>query len=227
MADNKSSGEQGEPSQGSATPSVSQKIKQDWYQTETHVVVTILAKNADKDSVKIEYGESTLSVSAKLPNGSDYSLELDLAHNVNPAQCTHKILPSKIEVKLKKCDDIRWQALEGDPKKVEVPQPIPQAILTGSGPPKYPSSALKAKDWDRVVGDIAKEEADEKPEGEAALNALFQKIYSQGSDEVKRAMNKSFQESGGTVLSTNWNEVSRDRVEIKAPDGMEWKRWDS
>jgi hypothetical protein len=64
------------------------------------------------------------------------------------------------------------------------------------GPPKYPSSAPKARDWDRVVGDITKQEGDENPEGDAALNALFQKIYSQGSDEVKRAMNKSFVSSG-------------------------------
>lgn len=215
-----------QPPKTEDTASSSLKIKHDWYQTESHVVITILLKNAEKDNVKVECRECSLSVSAKLPNGSDYSLELDLAHSVSPSQCSHKVLPSKIEVKLKKCEDIRWQALEGEARKVEAPQPIPQAILT-AGPPKYPSSALKAKDWDRVVGDIAKEEADEKPEGEAALNALFQKIYSQGSDEVKRAMNKSFQESGGTVLSTNWNEVSKDKVDIKAPDGMEWKKWDA
>lgn len=70
------------------------------------------------------------------------------------------------------------------------------AAALSVGPPKYPSSAPKATDWDRVVGDITKQEGDENPEGDAALNALFQKIYSQGSDEVKRAMNKSFVSSG-------------------------------
>ncbi|XP_067012404.1 protein SGT1 homolog isoform X2 [Anabrus simplex] len=203
----------------------SPKIKYDWYQTETSVVITILAKNIDKDGVKVDFREKMLSLTAKLPSGSDYSLELDLAHPVVPAQCSYKVLPSKIEVKLKKCDDIRWQMLEGDPEAPDVPQPIPQAFLN-SGPPKYPSSASKPKDWDRVVGELAKED-DDKAEGEAALNSLFQKIYSQGSDEVKRAMNKSFQESGGTVLSTNWNEVSKDKVDVKPPDGMEWKKWDS
>ena len=59
-------------------------------------------------------------------------------------------------------------------------------------PPKYPSSSKKSKDWNKVEKEIEKEEAEEAPEGEAGLNALFQKIYAGGTDTVKRAMNKSF-----------------------------------
>lgn len=40
--------------------------------------------------------------------------------------------------------------------------------------------------------EIEKQEAEETPEAEAALNALLQRIYGNGSDEVRRAMNKSF-----------------------------------
>lgn len=40
--------------------------------------------------------------------------------------------------------------------------------------------------------EIEKQEAEEKPDGQAAVNALFQKIYGSGSDEVRKAMNKSF-----------------------------------
>ena len=53
---------------------------------------------------KIEMTETTLSVTAKLPSGSEYSLELDLAHPILPLQSSYKILSTKIEIKLKKSE---------------------------------------------------------------------------------------------------------------------------
>lgn len=80
------------------------------------------------------------------------------------------------------------------------------------------------RDWGAIEKTLAAE-AEEKKEGEAALNEMFQKIYGDASDETKRAMNKSFQESGGTVLSTNWAEIGKEKTEVKPPDGMEWKKY--
>lgn len=37
-------------------------------------------------------------------------------------------------------------------------------------------------------------------------------IYVKGDDDVKKAMKKSMIESNGTVLSTNWKEVSKKKV---------------
>lgn len=36
---------------------------------------------------------------------------------------------------------------------------------------------------------------------------FFREIYANANEETKRAMMKSFQESNGKALSTNWNEV--------------------
>lgn len=200
------------------------KIKHDWYQTETHVIITILIKNQKKEDIKVDFTEKTISVTAPLPGGSEYSLELDLCHPVNPTECSFRVVPSKVEVKMKKVDCIRWDVLEGDGS-----EPIVKATPTGASTkdsgPAYPSSASRKHDWNKIEADIKAEEEDEKLEGDAALNQLFQKIYGQGSDETKRAMNKSFMESGGTVLSTNWKEVSTDKVDVKPPDGMEYKKW--
>ncbi|CAG4967326.1 unnamed protein product [Colias eurytheme] len=200
------------------------KIKHDWYQTDAFVVVTILIKNAPSNKIKVHYGERSLSISSPLPNtDSEYSLELELAHEIIPSMCTYVVSPSKVEVKLRKKEGIRWTVLEGEGNEEKV-KAIPQAVIDASGPQQPPK--IFRKDWDKIEKDIKKMEEEEKPEGEAALNALFQKIYGEGSDEVRRAMNKSFVESGGTVLSTNWNQVAKEKVEVKPPDGLEFKKWD-
>lgn len=71
-----------------------------------------------------------LSVSAKLPNGNDYSLELDFAHHIVPDQSSHKVLASKIEIKLKKRDGHRWTELEGNPEEAVSVLPIPDGKLS-------------------------------------------------------------------------------------------------
>lgn len=205
------------------------KFKLDWYQTEVQVVIEIRIKSLKTDDVKINIESTSLSVTAKLPisskdgGDSEYSLELDLAHPVLPPQSSYKVLSTKIEIKLKKQDGIRWTTLEGSGETPKISN-IPKEILNSQQPPVYPSA--KGRNWDQIAVDIDKELANEKPEGEAALNEMFQKIYANADDNTKRAMNKSFQESGGTVLSTNWKDIGKEKTEIKPPDGMEFKKWD-
>ena len=61
--------------------------------------------------------------------------------------------------------------------------------------------------------------------GDNTLNEFFQKLYADADEDTRRAMMKSYSESGGTTLSTNWDEVKKAPVEVKPPEGSEWKKW--
>ena len=133
-----------------------------------------------------------MDVTAKLPDGTDYNLHLNLSYAIVAEQSSFQVKTAKIEVKMKKLEGIHWAKLEGYAPPGVKQIPSASGAAAAAEPPVYPSSSTKKKDWDKIESEIKKEEAEEKPEGEAALNQLFQKIYSEGSDEIRRAMNKSF-----------------------------------
>jgi suppressor of G2 allele of SKP1 len=200
----------------SNTPFLPQsRVRHEWYQSENSVIVSIFIKNVKKETVDVYMTEHSVSVTVKLPTGSDYSLELDpLAHEIVPKESKYEVLSTKIEIKLKKANaGIKWGVLEGEDS-------LAGSISGGGGKLSYPSSAKHAKNWDALEKEISKEQ--DKPEGE--VNALFQQLYKDADDDTKRAMLKSYTESSGTCLSTNWNEVSKSKVETKPPEGMEAKK---
>ncbi|NWV10250.1 SGT1 protein, partial [Ptilonorhynchus violaceus] len=194
-------------------------LRYDWYQTESQVIVTIMIKNAQKDDVSVQFLEKKMNASVRLPSGEDFNLKLDLLHSIVPEQSTFKVLSTKVEIKMKKPEAVRWEKLEGQGDSPKLKQ------FTADTQHLYPSSSHYTRNWDKLVVEIKEEEKNEKLEGDAALNKLFQQIYSDGTDEVKRAMNKSFMESGGTVLSTNWSDVGKRKVEVNPPDDVEWKKF--
>ena len=63
--------------------------------------------------------------------------------------------------------------------------------------------------------DINVEEDDGDEREKQDVNEFFKKIYQQGDENTRRAMRKSMEESGGTVLSTNWSDVGSRKVERK------------
>lgn len=75
------------------------------------------------------------------------------------------------------------------------------------------------KNWDKIV-DVDSEEED------SDVNLFFKKLYKDANPEQQRAMMKSFIESNGTTLSTDWDDVKERTVETKPPDGVEAKKWD-
>ncbi|KAF9999631.1 Cochaperone protein [Entomortierella chlamydospora] len=202
------------------TPAV-HRVRHEWYQNDSFVTVTVFIKNVKKDTVEINITDRALSVSVKMPTGSDYSLELDpLSHKIIPSESKYEVLSTKIEIQLKKdVFGIKWGALEGDDVNAGS-----MASVSASAP-AYPSSSRKAKNWDALEKEAAKDE--EKADGDKALNQLFAQIYKDADDDARRAMMKSFTESNGTCLSTNWDEVGKGPVETRPPEGMVAKKYNS
>ncbi|GMP70350.1 hypothetical protein CsSME_00029232 [Camellia sinensis var. sinensis] len=177
------------------------KYRHEFYQKPEEVVVTVFAKGVPAESVSVEFGEQIII----------------------PSKCKYQVLSTKIEIRLAKAEAITWTTLEFT-KENTVLQRI--NLSSGTQRPIYPSSKPNRVDWDKLEAQVKKEEKDEKLDGDAALNKFFRDIYKDADEDTRRAMSKSFVESNGTVLSTNWKEVGSKKVEGSPPDGMEMKKWE-
>lgn len=222
------------------------KIRHEWYQNSQNVYFTLLAKGVPKDKAQVDIQQRSLSISFPLTTGSSYDFTLEpLFGTVKPDKCISRILPTKVEIILAKATPgQKWGALESN-ELITKPtdstdagaedtkdDTVKRAIFTG---PAYPTSSKSGpKDWDKITKDLRTTDTDDKTnsldddddyEGGDEANHFFKKLFKNASPDVQRAMMKSYTESNGTSLSTNWEEVSKGPVETVPPDGMEARKW--
>lgn len=126
---------------------------------------------------------------------------------------------------------IKKPAPIGVPIKEQDSQPPPETKSAASEPtgqesqssagPSYPTSSRSGpKNWDKLEGLEGGDSDDESD-----VNQFFKKIYKGATPEQQRAMMKSFTESNGTSLSTDWDDVKGRKVETMPPEGVEAKKW--
>jgi suppressor of G2 allele of SKP1 len=94
--------------------------RHDWYQTDQAVIITILIKGAARDSVRTDGTETSVrlcappastraggilrapvvrvqvSIAVKLHTGSDFMLDIDLAHRIDPRNITVQCMSTKV-----------------------------------------------------------------------------------------------------------------------------------
>ncbi|KAJ4876267.1 Protein SGT1-like protein B [Raphanus sativus] len=198
-------------------------FRHEFYQKPEEVVVTIFAKGIPKQNVNVEFGDQILSVVIDVAGEEAYHFQPRLFGKIIPEKCRYEVLSTKVEIRLAKAEIVTWASLEYGKGQALLPKPNVASAV--SQRPVYPSSK-PAKDWDKLEAEVKKQEKDEKLDGDAAMNKFFSDIYQSADEDMRRAMNKSFAESNGTVLSTNWKEVGTKKVESTPPDGMELKKWE-
>ncbi|OKL64324.1 hypothetical protein UA08_00321 [Talaromyces atroroseus] len=121
--------------------------------------------------------------------------------------------------------------------------PVTQPTQATAGPAYPTSSKHGVKNWDKLADDLtakkkkkadktaeAKKDVGEKEDAESdaesidseygggdAVDSFFKKLYANSDPDTRRAMMKSYYESQGTSLSTNWDEVGKGKVAVHPP----------
>ena len=189
-----------------------------------------------------------MTISFPTVDSVNYEFSLDpLFAPIDVSKSSSQVLGTKVEVILQKTLlGHKWKSLEGT-----VPLQSSNTLITSDNEsvnpteassinkpvPAYPTSSRTGpKDWDKVAAELTQkpktnpngenEAEDIEEEGGDPVNAFFKKLYAGADPDTRRAMVKSYQESNGTALSTNWSDVSKGHVETSPPDGMVAKKWD-
>ncbi|KAI9478953.1 Cochaperone protein [Coemansia sp. RSA 989] len=180
------------------------KVRHEWYQTDDNVILEVFIKRVQKDAASVEFDSKAVSLSIKMATGSENNYEFEpLCHEIVPSESSFEVLSTKLELRLKKAKPgLKWDSLEESEKDQSK-----NRLQLGS--------SRKGVSWDAIAADAEKET--KLKASEQSVNELFQTIYKDADPDTRRAMMKSYIESNGTALSTDWKSVSKGPVETLPP----------
>ncbi|XP_047429186.1 cysteine and histidine-rich domain-containing protein 1 [Mugil cephalus] len=125
--------------------------RHDWHQTASNVVVTIYAKNANPEFTSIEANRTVLSCQIQFENNKIFKREFHFWGVIDVKHSSVNMVPTKVEITLRKADQVSWGKLE-DPNYKPEPEPVedPFAEVSESYQP----------DWDIEDDDISDSDDD-------------------------------------------------------------------
>jgi suppressor of G2 allele of SKP1 len=186
------------------------------------VTISFYVKGCRQEDVQVDLTDDGLTLNIVSPSPVVEVQLKPLYASIETSNSGIRVLSTKVEVLLqKKYPGNQWPKLLGTQLAATSADEIVQTgtasvAATQTQPPS--ASARPRSKWDSF-------KAEDEAADEGDINSFFQKLYADADDDTRRAMIKSYQESGGTTLSTNWQDVSKGKVETKPPDGMEARDW--
>lgn len=193
-----------------SSPSVPKdNTRMQWYQSATHVNVDVFAKNVIKDDSCVSFSETQLTVRLKRPDMDTYSMDVNLFGKIDAVGSTWSVSKVKVEIRLKKKEEgASWKTLDSSAEVISA-----AAEAKSNSARRLVETQARQKEWDSV----AENELKDYKEDDSSMS-LFKAIYKDADDDTRRAMMKSYSESGGQVLSTNWDEVKKKKVVYEGTD---------
>jgi suppressor of G2 allele of SKP1 len=171
-----------------------------WFQSPDKIEVNVMVKRRRPEQVTIRHETGRLeclvhsepcpapaAACSCAPGPATCSFEL--WGEVVSSSLEVDVLGSKVEIRLTKSRPGEpWPSLEKELEK------------EASSAAK-PRPEKKEKNWDKI--------GDDDGDDEAGVDAMgfFQHLFAGADDDTRRAMMKSYVESNGTSLSTNWDDV--------------------
>ena len=96
------------------------RVPYDWYQTQTHVIITIRIANLKENDVKVTIINDALDVMCQLIDGRQFRMHFNLYKTVVVPDSNWAVDTSKLVINLRKADRKRWHSLEIIPDKTGI-----------------------------------------------------------------------------------------------------------
>ncbi|XP_060126053.1 cysteine and histidine-rich domain-containing protein 1-like isoform X2 [Zootoca vivipara] len=135
----------------------------DWHQTGSQVVVTIYAKTPRPNLSSVKANRTTLDIHITFEGDKVFQAKLDLWGVINVEKSFLNMLPSKVEITLKKENAVTWARLEHPQSK---PQTLQQQLETDSSESQEARGANPEEESDDSLSWSEEEEGEERVEGE-------------------------------------------------------------
>ena len=198
---------------------------------EDQVTCDVVTSSPSSSKKVLEVRLTTRNGKREEKNGADakgggaLALAVDVGEDVDGEDVRVRCGKKKIEVKLKRrrLSGKKEKTMKSENHHVEknaslVDEKSSAQKKTDFEKEKAKDAGFKSDDkWARLEYVAEMEEEVETVDGDDGLNKMFQDLYRDADDDQRRAMMKSFVESNGTVLSTDWAEVGEKFVEPQAP----------